>query len=195
MQPRSPWQTATAKMAVMTDAPDAPSIDFVLDGVTAEIESYVSARGWDHGATLFALVETSTLVNDPDTAATLGLAGAEAADGSLTPVEQDELPAPDLDDALAQIAWPDEVVGCAVSQEIVLLPPDAEQDLPEGDEAVAIALAHPDRREARLVVSVRRDGRSSGILRLRGLDGEGDEVLYGSSLAANLVAALHATFD
>ena len=86
-------------------------------------------------------------------------------------------------------------MGCAVSQEIVLLPPDAEQDLPDGAEGVEIALAHPDRREARLVVSVRRDGRSSGILRLRGLEGEGDEVLYGSSLAANLVAALHATFD
>jgi hypothetical protein len=182
-------------MAGMTDAPDAPSIDFVLDAVTAEIEVYVSARGWDHAASLFALVETSTLVNDPDTAATLGLAGADAPAGSLTPVEQDELPAPDLDDALAQIAWPEEVVGCAVSQEIVLLPPDAEQDLPDGAEAVAIALAHPDRREARLVVSVRRDGSSSGILRLRGLEGEGDEVLYGSSLAANLVAALHATFD
>lgn len=179
----------------MTDAPDAPAMDFVLDAVTAEIETYVSARGWDNQAALFALVETSTLLNDPDTAATLGLAGTQAPEGSLTPVEQDELPSPDLDEALAQIAWPDEVVGCAVSQEIVLLPPDAEADLPDGAEAVQIALDHPDRREARLVVSVRRDGRSSGILRLRGLDGEGDEVLYGSSLAANLVAALHATFD
>ena len=56
----------------MTDAPDAPTVDFVLDAVTAEIETYVSARGWDHGAILFALVETATLVNDPDTAATLG---------------------------------------------------------------------------------------------------------------------------
>lgn len=175
--------------------PGTPEIDFILDAVTAEIESYASARGWDQPAALFALVETSTLINDPDTAGALGLAGTQAVEGSLTPVEQDELPAPDLDDALAQIAWPDEVVGCAVAQEIVLLPPDAEQDLPAGAEGVAIALAHPDRREARLVVSVRRDGRSSGILRLRGLDGEGDELLYGSSLAANLVAALHATFD
>jgi hypothetical protein len=179
----------------MTDAPQEPAIDIVLDAVTNEIETYVSARGWDHGPALFALVETSTLLNDPETAATLGLEGADAPAGSLTPVEQDELPAPELDDALAQIAWPDQVVGCAVSQEILLLPPEAEADLPDGAEGVAIALEHPERREARLVVSVRRDGRSSGILRLRGRDGEEDEVLYGSSLAANLVAALHATFD
>jgi hypothetical protein len=181
----------------MTD-PDAPPpavIDLVLDAVASEIEEYVSARGWDSGAVLFALVETATLVNDPDTAATLGLAGMAAAPGSLTPVEQDDMPSPDLDEALAQIAWPDEVVGCAVSQEIVLLPPEAEADLPEGDAAVAVALAHPERREARLVVAVRRNGHSAGILRLRGINGEPDDVLYGSNLAANLVIALHATFD
>ena len=181
----------------MTD-PDAPppvAVDLILDAVAGEIEEYVSARGWDFGPALFALVETSTLVNDPDTAATLGLEGMQAAPGSLTPVEQDDLPSPDLDEALAQIAWPEEVVGCAVSQEIVLLPPDAEQGLPEGADAVAVALAHPQRREARLVVAVRRNGSSAGILRLRGINGEPDDVLYGSNLAANLVIALHATFD
>lgn len=185
----------------MTDSPpapdpsDSPAPDALLDAVTAEIESYVAARGWNGGHVLFALVPTATLAADPDTIGSLGLALDAADAAALTPVEQADLPSPALDEALAQIGWPDAVQGCAVSQEIVLLPPEAEASLPEGPEAVQAALGHPQRREARLVVSVRRNGASAGILRLRGVDGAPDDLLYGANLAANLVAALRATFD
>lgn len=175
------------------DSPDAP--DLLLDAVTAEIESYVAARGWTGGHVLFALVPTATLAADPDTSGALGLPLDAPDAAALTPIEQDDLPSPALDEALAQIGWPEAVQGCAVSQEIVLLPPEAEAALPDGPEAVQAALEHPQRREARLVVSVRRSGASAGILRLRGADGEPDDLLYGGNLAANLVAALQATFD
>jgi hypothetical protein len=185
-------------MAAMSapDSPDASAAgDFALDSVTAEIEEYVAARGWSGGVVLFALVPTATLAADPEASGALGLPLEPASPDALTPIEQEDLPSPELDTALAQIAWPDAVTGCAVSQEIVLLPPEAEAQLPDGPEAVELALAHPERREARLVVSVRRDGGAAGILRLRGRDGAPDDVLYGANLAANLVAALQATFD
>jgi hypothetical protein len=192
-----PKATVHTELLLRHDGGVSASIDPVLDAVAVEIETYIAARGWDGPPTLFALVETSTLMNDPESAAALGLGDPESvAAGSLTPVEQDELPAEALDEALAQIAWPEQVVGCAVSQEIVFLPPDAEDDLPDGSEAVGIALTHERRREARLVVAVHRDGRSAGIIRLRGENGApDDEVLYGSSLAPNLVEALMLTFD
>lgn len=188
-------------MAAMTESPrdphpaDAPAADPPLDAVTAEIEEYVAARGWAGGHVLFALVPTAALAADPEASEALGLPLETPDPAALTPIEQEDLPSPALDEALAQIAWPDAVAGAAVSQEIVLLPPEAEAALPDGPEAVQIALEHPARREARLVVSVRRDGSSAGILRLRGTGDEPDDLLYGGNLAANLVAALRATFD
>jgi hypothetical protein len=87
------------------------------------------------------------------------------------------------------------VLGCALSQEIVLLPPSAEPELDDLtlESAAATALEHPDRREARLVVAVLRGGRSASLLRLRGAAGTADELVTGADLAPNLVAALSAT--
>jgi hypothetical protein len=144
---------------------------------------------------LFALVRADRFrADDPATAARLGLDHVPG--DSLTPVEQEALPDGPLDDALARVAWPDGVVGCALSQEIVVLPPSAESEFgedPADDAASARAAAHPDRREARLVVAVLRDGSSAALLRLRGSGGQ-DEVLTGPDLAPNLVDALLATF-
>jgi hypothetical protein len=196
--------TPMADAPMMLDSPAAPAApaapapsasDPPLDAVTAEIESYIGARGWAGGHALFALVPTATLAADPRAAAALGLPAGGADDASLTPIEQESLPSPALDEALAQIAWSDAVQGAAVSQEIIFLPPDAEASLPDGPAGVQAALRHPLRREARLVVSVRRGGSSAGMLRLHGVDGEPDDVLYGGNLAANLAAALRATFD
>ncbi len=110
----------------------------------------------------------------------------------MTPIEQEELPDEPLDEILAGIAWPPAVVGCAVSQEIVMLPPSAEAELTEAQVA-AQAAGHPARREARLVVGVLRDGTSAALLRMRGEDE--DDLLTGPDLAPNLVAALLATFE
>lgn len=174
--------------------------DILLETVAAEIEAYVGQAGWDLAPMLFALVPTRVLAADPAAAALLGpVAGApeEISADSLTPVAQEELPDGPLDEVLAQIGWPDEVAGCALSQEIVLLPPSAEPDLTDlaAEAAAGAALAHPSRREARLVVAVLRDGRSASILRLRATAGTGeDDLLTGADLAPNLVTALSATF-
>lgn len=172
----------------------------LLEAVAAEIEDFVGQSGWDVGPTLFALVPTRLLAADPAAAAALGdLAGedpSEISAESITPIAQEELPEGPLDEVLAQIGWPEEVLGCALSQEIVMLPASAEPELDDltVESATATALDHPDRREARLVVAVLRDGRSAGILRLRGTTETGDDLLTGPDLAPNLVAALSATF-
>jgi hypothetical protein len=163
----------------------------VLEPTVAEIEFHVHAAGWDRPPALFALVRAGQFVaDDPETAARLGI---DALDGdAMTPIEQDELPDEPLDEVLAGIAWPPAVVGCAVSQEIVMLPPSAEAELTEAQVA-AQAAGHPARREARLVVGVLRDGTSAALLRMRGEDE--DDLLTGPDLAPNLVAALLATFE
>lgn len=165
-----------------------------LESVAAEIEAHVGASGWDRPPLLFALVRAAQFAADePDTAAKLGL--AESAGDALTPIEQEDLPEGPLDETLAQIAWPDSVAGCALSQEIVLLPPSAEAELADVDAAAAAAASHPDRREGRLVVAVLRDGSSAAVLRLREGDGADEALLTGSDLAPNLMAALLATLE
>jgi hypothetical protein len=166
----------------------------VLETVLAEIEAHVHAMGWDRPPALFALVRAGRFAaDDPATAARLGL-DRVAAD-VLTPVEQEELPDEPLDGVLAGIGWPDSIDGCALSQEILVLPPSAEGDLPDAD--LAQVSAHPERREARLVVGVLRDGTAATVLRLRAVDGapSPDDLLSGPDLAPNLTAALRATLD
>ena len=169
-----------------------------LEFAAAEIEMHVSAGGWDQRPALFALVRAAELPAD-ERASVAKLGVPDVAD-ALTPVEQEALPAVPLDEALAQIGWPDTVAGCALCQEIVILPPDAADDVEDGD-AVAAA-AHPEHHEARLVVAVLRDGTRATLLRLR--DGAepttqeeqlpaGGELLTGPDLAPNLADALLAT--
>jgi hypothetical protein len=164
-----------------------------LESAAAEIEAHVGLSGWDRGPALFALVRAAQFaVDEPDTAAKLGI--EQSAGNALTPIEQDDLPEGALDEVLAQIGWPDSVTGCALSQEIVILPPSAQAELPD-DGALSAAVNHPERREARLVVAVLRDGSSAAVLRLRGADGNDDDLVTGPDLAPNLVAALAATLN
>ena len=166
-------------------APPASSGEIALSSVAAEVEAHVAQAGWDQRPALFALVRAADFARDePETAARLGL---EADSQALTPIEQEELPAEALDEALAQIAWPPSVAGCAVAQEIVILPPSA------GDiDDATTAAAHPERREARIVVAVLRDGTTSALLRLRDTP---DDLLTGPDLAPNLAQALLATLE
>lgn len=162
-----------------------------LSAVAREVEDFVSTAGWDQPPQLFALVPTTELVEaQPD------LAGQVDAGAPLTPVAQESLPSEDLADALAGIMWPDAVHGCAIAQEIVVLPPEAESSLPGGEESSdtdvlrRIAAEHPRRREARLVAAVLRDGTAACVLRLRGSDPDGDELVEHPELAPNLTDAL-----
>jgi hypothetical protein len=169
-----------------------------LEFAAAEIEMHVSAAGWDQRPALFALVRAAELPTD-ERAAVAELVTPDVED-SLTAVEQEALPDGPLDEALAQIGWPETVAGCALAQEIVILPPGVADEVTDADASAAVA--HPEHHEARLVVAVLRDGTRATLLRLR--DGTeptdrterppvGGELLTGPDLAPNLADALLAT--
>jgi hypothetical protein len=176
-----------------------------LTAVMTEIEQYVAADGWDQQPRLFALVDTGDLVRrEPGMAARLGLEDElDVVPGALTPVEQDGLEDVALDELLAQIGWPDEVLGCAVVNEVLVLPPGADAEAPEDSDdesAAAWAAAHPAKREVRLAVGVLRDGTRMATLRLRfdgetPADGSADEIVVGPDLAPALADALLETFS
>ncbi|MGB8385771.1 MAG: PPA1309 family protein [Dermatophilaceae bacterium] len=114
--------------------------------------------------------------------------------GGRVAVEQDGIPATaDVEALLATIAWPPEVPGCAFALERIVVPPEAERDLPADPPAALEALlAHPGRRDVRLLVAVMRDAGSFCLLRQRDHDSD-DQVSAGADLAPGLVSALHAT--
>lgn len=178
-----------------------------------EVAEHVDAGGWGQPPQMFALVPTADLA-----AAEPGLLEQLDAGDELTPIEQEAFPgdvdggSPALDEFLATTSWPPAVAGCALVQEIVVLPPEAESDLDDAlaplladrdaaDEAArAAAQAHPERRAGRLFAAVLRDGRSVCLLQLRPLPEDDDpyadlELLTYPDLAPNIVEALHATLE
>ncbi|MER7685604.1 PPA1309 family protein [Streptomyces sp. NPDC097610] len=178
----------------MSNTPMAAS---PLTRAVLEIDEYASSLGWDQPARLFALVDTARLrAQEPGLAAQLGLQDEPETTG-LTPIEQDEIPADKpLDEFLGTIAWPDAVVGCALTVERLMLPPSAEASVPEGlsDKKLAKWVAeHPDRQEVRMTVGVLRDGTRDSALRLREKDAP-TEVLTGAGLVPGLAEGLSATF-
>ncbi|MBT2385215.1 PPA1309 family protein [Streptomyces sp. ISL-11] len=177
--------------------PNTPMAASPLTRAVLEIDEYASTLGWDQPARLFALVDTAKLrVQEPGLASQLGL-DTEAAAGSLTPIEQDEVPAGTaLDKFLGTIAWPDAVAGCALTVERLMLPPSAEGTVPNGLNEKQLAkwvAAHPDRQEVRMTVAVLRDGARDSAVRLREKDSP-TEVLTGADLVPGLAEALAATF-
>jgi hypothetical protein len=169
-----------------------------LTRAVLEIDEYVSGLGWDQPARLFALVDTARLrVQEPALAAQLGLTDEQEVT-ALTPIEQEEIPAgKPLDEFLGTIAWPDAVVGCALTVERLMLPPSAEASVPEGLNEKKLAqwvAEHPSRQEVRMTVAVLRDGARDSALRLREKDTP-TEVLTGGDLVPGLAEALAATFE
>ncbi len=144
------------------------------------------------------LVDTARLrAQEPGLADQLGLGDEAAATASYTPVEQEELPrGTALDEFLGTIAWPDAVVGCALTVERLMLPPSAEASVPHNlseKQLAAWVAKHPDRQEVRMTVAVLRDGARESALRLREKDSP-KEVLTGADLVPGLADALAATF-
>ena len=167
--------------------------DLTLTNVAVEIEQHVAAVGWDQPPRLYALVDTAELLErEPQLATTIGVTPT----GPLTPVEQEGLPEGDLDEVLAALAWPDEVVGCALVNEVVMLPAEIAEMAPEGVDEAEWVTAHPGKREIRLTVAVLRGGERACCLRMRAPSGGGntaDEILVGADLVPNLAEALAAT--
>ncbi|MFF0148946.1 hypothetical protein ATK36_2198 [Amycolatopsis sulphurea] len=175
-----------------------PSAARPVADLAREVEEFVAAGGWDQPPQLFALVPTAALLDEqPELAGQLDRANP------LTPVAQDALPDGDLGESLGRIAWPEIVVGCALAQEIIVLPPDVEAELEgvaeaDGDRLRRAAADHPRRTEARLVAAVLRDGEQACVMRLRGVSAEGgeeavDELVESPDLAPNLIEALTTT--
>jgi len=163
-----------------------------LESLIREVEDYVAAGGWDQPTRLFALVPTATLIEaDPTVAADLHL----NADVPLTSVEQELEFGTDLEELLATIAWPVDVVGAMVVLERMMLPPTATDQLPGDDDPdfVELAANHPDRRDVRIVSAVLRTGQNLNALRYRDHD-EPTEVAVAPDLVSRLNDSLLATF-
>ncbi|MGY2060825.1 PPA1309 family protein [Nocardia gipuzkoensis] len=178
-----------------------------------EVAEFADAEGWDRPPQMFALVPTADLVAAEPTLQDELDDGAE-----LTPIAQEPFPedidggSPALDEFLATTSWPPAVQGCVLVQQIVVLPPDAEQTL---DDAIAPLLAdrdaadraardaavtHPGRRDARLFAGVLRDGVSLCLLQIRPEADEEDpfgdiDLRTAPNLAPNLVEALRHTLE
>jgi hypothetical protein len=159
-----------------------------------DTERHVAAAGWDQPPRLFALVRTADLLaREPQLKAQMG--PADLAEGAYTAIEQEGLPATSsIETLIGRIAWPDEVDGCAFAVERMVVPPEAERDLPaRPEDAVDALAAHPARKDVRLLVAVLRDGGAICLLRQREHDSD-DAVATGPDLAPGIVAALRATF-
>ena len=170
--------------------------DPALAAAVLEIESHIAEGGWDQPARLYALVDTAALVeHEPALAAAMGL-DAASEQGSLTPVEQDQL-APDqpLESVLESIVWPPGVAGCAAVVERLVLPPDADAEIPEDPaRAEEYAREHPDRQDVRIVAGATRGGSTYCALRLRAHD-DAQSVVGGTDLVPALLELLRSTLD
>lgn len=187
----------------MTSEPAQPSQDQApvpyspLAGVVRELEQHVAVEGWDQPPRLFALVLTTELLaREPHLADVLGVSEDATAVADYTSLEQEELPSyATLEDLLAGITWPAEVAGAALVVERLMLPPEAEADLPEDENEALTALhSHPAREEIRLAVAVLRDGQRYCALRLRSHD-DPIQVITGADLTPSLPEQLLATLD
>jgi hypothetical protein len=178
------------------DEENAVEVDPVLRDAVREIEAHAAEAGWDQPARLYALVPTSDLlVREPALATAMGLDEANAA-GSLTPIEQDDVPLDTaLETVLEQIMWPAEVFGAAAVVERLVLPPSADDSLPEDpDEAERYAAEHPDRQEVRIVAAATRDGSTYCALRLKAHD-DALSVVEAPDLVPALLQLLRSTLE
>lgn len=172
-----------------------PAADLALRAAVLELERHAAESGWDQPARLFALVHTEELLaNEPGLASMLEVDPDADLTGSLTPIEQDELPEEmALEQLLTEMVWPDAVHGTAVIVERLVLPPTVE--LPE-DEAAAqqVAETHPERQEVRMVAGATRTGSTYCALRLREHD-EDFSVIEGPDLVPALLELLLSTLS
>ncbi|GAB2966622.1 MAG TPA: PPA1309 family protein [Actinotalea caeni] len=182
-------------MDAETDSTD-PGRAGALRLAVIDLEQHVARGGWDAPVAVFALVRTNDAVErSPELADQLpsdALALARDNPHHLTSIEQDGLPsADDLEQLLAQLAWPETVDGAAVVVERIVVPPEAAA---EADAmTVEQLMEHPQRQDVRIAVGVLRTGESWCALRTRAHDS--DDAVGGSPDAVpGLVEALRATF-
>jgi hypothetical protein len=187
---------ADADAAADAEEPVVDDNEHALKLAVREIEAYAAEAGWDQPARLFALVPTADLLlREPGLAEALGVDEDSVAE-SLTPVEQEPVPADQqVEDVLGQIMWPAEVFGCAAVVERLVLPPTVDGELPEDPEAAQeFAAEHPDRQEVRIVAAATRDGTTYCALRMRSHDDD-FSVLESRDLVPALLELLSETLE
>jgi hypothetical protein len=175
---------------------NSPDVDPVLATAVREIEEHAAEAGWDQPSRLYALVPTADLLaREPGLAAAMGIDEASAA-GALTPVEQDHTPAErSLEETLGRIMWPAEVFGCAAVVERLVLPPEADEQIPEDPEAAEdFAASHPERQEVRIVAAATRAGSTYCALRFRSHD-DPSSVVESPDLVPALLELLVSTLE
>ncbi|ANE03435.1 PPA1309 family protein [Corynebacterium crudilactis] len=159
-----------------------------LNKAMLEAVEFIHAEGWDAGPTLFALVPTAMLVDT--------LNDAAEDDSPLTLVVQDNLPdnllpgSEALGDYVSRLAWPAEIAGAILAQEIMFT-----------DSAVQGATPQP----ARLFSGVVRGETELTLLQLRPTEEElaergpfaEDEIELrgGPGVAPGVIAALRYTLE
>lgn len=150
----------------MSQSLPVPS-DRALARAVHEIVDFVDAEGWDRPPVMFALVPTVLLA-----AAEPSLADQLDDGHEYTPIAQESFPddveggSPALEEFLATTSWPESVAGCALVQEVVVVPPDGGHS--SDDTGIpTVSDAHSAAENARLGArSIRisaRPGSSSGF--------------------------------
>jgi hypothetical protein len=160
-----------------------------------EVERHTGQSGWDQPSRLFALVPTLELAAaEPELAAELGI--SDGSQDRYTAVEQElDERSGALEDLLGRIMWPDGVDGAMAVVERVVLPPEAEAEVPDDASAAATYAAdHPDRDDVRIVVGVLRTGQAHCVLRMRSHDDD-NALIHGPDLVPGLVSALRETLE
>ncbi|WP_067778516.1 PPA1309 family protein [Actinomyces vulturis] len=186
----------------MSDSAFPSPAAFALSQALMEIDEHIAPAGWDTPVRVFALVRTAAaLASDTSMAALLSDKAKDEAknnEWSLLSIEQENLPAStDLADLLAQIAWPEEVDGMAMSTETTILPPEAQKEaaaITDPTELAQFAANHPGRDEMRVVAGVLRSGESWCVGRLRSHD-DPDDLLMSRDLAPSLLEMMAQTFE
>lgn len=172
---------------------EVPDLSEILTKAAADTERHVARLGWDQAPRLFALVRTDSLMEaEPTLRAELESAPPEG----LTSVEQEGLlKTSSIESLLGTLGWPEAVDGVALALERIVVPPEAERDLPLNSTEATEALAnHPARRDVRLLAAVLRSGESVCLLRQREHDSD-DAVAIGKDIAPGLIEALRATLN
>lgn len=219
----TPPASSTANFDNSDDSPLLSDEQRIITAVL-EVERHAHDEGWDGPPKLFALGRLDSLMaSEPEFVAALQLNtdGQDSDPLTLIPIEQEweSLTGP-LDEALAKIMWPEQVVGAAITMERIMLPPEAEADVasePDSQTQQQLALNHPQRQDMRVAVAVLRAGPQMCAIRVRAATSNepvvatatdpeqsspslaelisDPEVVTGVDLVPGLVDALRATFE
>lgn len=160
-----------------------------------EIEQLANESGWDQSPQLYALVKTTKIMDkldflSADERQTLAQSIATNPE-HLFSIYQDQLENPI--EKLHTVYFDDEVDGVAVVMERIMIPADAEEEIPQEVQARdKYLLSHPKREDMRMAVGVLRSGESWCAIRSRSHD-EDKLVAQGPNLVPELIEALGQT--